>query len=879
MLPSSATVGASLLTFTSGSSLGITINGNTAFTQYQQLDASGTVNLGNTILSLSGSYTPTNTDVFTIVSANSVTGIFNGLPNDSTISLNGVILVVQYTANTVTLAKVIVPSVTTPPINQTVAALSPVTFIAAATGTPTPTVQWYVSSNGGSTFTADIADSGNTSNSITFTTSYSENGNKYEAVYTNPFGSATTTAVSLTVNQLTPTVTVADAGGVYNTTAYAVSTASVTGLNGITLASFGDASLTYQYYVGASATGTPSTTAPTHAGTYTVVAHWNSTDQNYASANSGSVTFAITPRSLGAAIIGTPTMTYDGSTGATLTPSNFSLSGLVGSDSFTVTQTAGLYNSKDVTASNVTTTLTSSNFTPLGSTVNTDYSLSITASGAGSITAKTLSASIIGTPTKTYDGNASAALTASNFSLPGLVGSDSFSVTQTAGLYNSKDVTASTVTATLTAGNFTSLGSTVNADYTLPTTASGAGRITAKTLSASIVGTPTKTYDGNTSATLKPSNFSLSGLVGSESFTVTQTAGLYNSKDVTASSVTASLTGSNFTPLSSTLVADYNFPVAASGAATITPATLTAAIVGPPTKVKDGSVNATLTPSNFSLSGLIGSESFTVTQTQGVYNSTDVTASSVTAALAAANFTPLSATLAADYLLPTTATGPGSIILGPPMQIAATSGSNQSASVNTAYASPLVATVTDANGNPLPNETVTFVASGAGVTFSGGNTAITNAQGQASKSLTADSSAGLSPVTATVSGLGTQAIFFVTISPGSAGTITPISGGGQSATVNAAFANPLVAIVTDTFGNPVPNVTVTFTDPSGGPGVAFNGDNTSTTNAKGQAIFPATANASAGNYTVTATATGVTSGALVPAHQHRTDSPKLLTGI
>ena len=62
-----------------------------------------------------------------------------------------------------------------------------------------------------------------------------------------------------------------------------------------------------------------------------------------------------------------------------------------------------------------------------------------------------------------------------------------------------------------------------------------------KTLTASIVTDPTRAYDGHNEATLAPSNFSITGLVGSESFTVTQTAGTYNSKDINATTVTTSL--------------------------------------------------------------------------------------------------------------------------------------------------------------------------------------------------------------------------------------------------------------------------------------------------------------------------------------------------
>ena len=68
-----------------------------------------------------------------------------------------------------------------------------------------------------------------------------------------------------------------------------------------------------------------------------------------------------------------------------------------------------------------------------------------------------------------------------------------------------------------------------------------------KTLTASIVGNPTKPYDGNANATLTPANFSLSGLVGNDSFTVTKTTGTYNSADVaTATTVTTSLVAGDF---------------------------------------------------------------------------------------------------------------------------------------------------------------------------------------------------------------------------------------------------------------------------------------------------------------------------------------------
>ena len=135
--------------------------------------------------------------------------------------------------------------------------------------------------------------------------------------------------------------------------------------------------------------------------------------------------------------------------------------------------------------------------------------------GPGSITAKSLTAAIVGNPTKQYDGSTAATLTSANFSLTGLVGTDSFTVTQTVGAYNSKDVaTANTVTAALAPGNFTPGTSTTASDYALPTTASGPGHITAKALVGSITAAD-KVYDTTTTATI--TSRTLAGVVPGDS--------------------------------------------------------------------------------------------------------------------------------------------------------------------------------------------------------------------------------------------------------------------------------------------------------------------------------------------------------------------------
>ncbi len=90
-------------TLTTGANFDVELNGATAGTKYNQLNATGTVNLAGATLNLAGSYTPVTGDVFTIVTAASVTGKFKGLAPNSIITFNGRSLKVSYTPTTVTL--------------------------------------------------------------------------------------------------------------------------------------------------------------------------------------------------------------------------------------------------------------------------------------------------------------------------------------------------------------------------------------------------------------------------------------------------------------------------------------------------------------------------------------------------------------------------------------------------------------------------------------------------------------------------------------------------------------------------------------------------------------------------------------------------------
>jgi len=192
--------------------------------------------------------------------------------------------------------------------------------------------------------------------------------------------------------------------------------------------------------------------------------------------------------------------------------------------------------------------------------------------GMGSITPAPLNVAL-SAQTKTYDGNTSAtlasgAITATGVTVNGVT--ETVTVNQSVGTYNSKNVLeANTVTATLAEGNFSGNNGVDLRNYILPTTVTGSGTITPKALTARLVGTVSKTFDGTTRATLVPSNFSLSGFVGAEGASVGQTVGTYaspNPEDNQGTGrVTASLQPSHFNANAGTLLSNYTLPIAASG--------------------------------------------------------------------------------------------------------------------------------------------------------------------------------------------------------------------------------------------------------------------------------------------------------------------------
>src|ERR1700687_5843270 len=141
----------------------------------------------------------------------------------------------------------------------------------------------------------------------------------------------------------------------------------------------------------------------------------------------------------------------------------------------------------------------------------------------------------------------------------------------------------------------------------------------------------------------------------------------------------------------------------------------------------------------------------------------------------------------------------------PPPVLVVSSGSGQSATVETAFSAPLVALVT-VNGKPSVGVSVIFTAFAPGCTFANGTnteTDTTGSNGMATSSVcTANPTSGAYLVAATTLPAA-GADFSLSNTSAAPFAIAATSGTPQSATKSTAFANPLVANVTDDEGNTV----------------------------------------------------------------------------
>ena len=209
----------------------------------------------------------------------------------------------------------------------------------------------------------------------------------------------------------------------------------------------------------------------------------------------------------------------------------------------------------------------------------------------------------------------------------------------------------------------------------------------------------------------------------------------------------------------------------------------------------------------------------------------------------------------------TAATGTDSnvVVVQVPSSISIVSGSNQTATVNTSFATPLTVVVKDAGGNPISGASVTFTspASGASGAFSNSTatiTANTNSSGQLTEAFKANATAG-GPysVIATAGSATTSPAFSLT---NTAGTTTTAA--NQSANFSTSAQSVALSATVTSSGGTVNSGTVTFTVLNGATPVGT--ATTSGTVSSGSASVNYTLPAStlAGAYTIQAVYNGAT---------------------
>jgi predicted outer membrane repeat protein len=123
--------------------------------------------------------------------------------------------------------------------------------------------------------------------------------------------------------------------------------------------------------------------------------------------------------------------------------------------------------------------------------------------------------------------------------------------------------------------------------------------------------------------------------------------------------------------------------------------------------------------------------------------------------------------------------------------VTVTSGNNQQTAINTAFAAPLVVTVSSPYGEPVAGGVVTYTApaSGASATFPGGsNTATIDASGQASIAVAANGVVGSYTVSASVAGSG-SAIFNLKNVPGAHARRASLSAPSATATASRTISS------------------------------------------------------------------------------------------
>jgi hypothetical protein len=323
-------------------------------------------------------------------------------------------------------------------------------------------------------------------------------------------------------------------------------------------------------------------------------------------ASTGNGVFYTLAPTITTTLTGTVSKTYDTTIAATLTAANFSAAaGAVDGDTVILnTSTTGTYNNKNAgTGKTVSATGVSIASATNGAKNVFGYTLGSASGNIGTINQASLAVNGIAAQDKVYDASTTAVLTGT--AAISALGSDVVTVGGT-GVGSFTDKNVGTAKAVAVSGY--TLSGTDAGNYALIQPTGVTANITPKALGYSTVTAADKTYDGNTTAVASLSG--LTGLIGSETVTVSSTGATFNSKDVASA---------NLVTVNSITLADgangglaSNYSIASGGTAT---ASITAKALGYSTtaanKTYDGTAAATL---GGALSGVVSGDTVALSQ-------------------------------------------------------------------------------------------------------------------------------------------------------------------------------------------------------------------------------------------------------------------------
>jgi hypothetical protein len=206
--------------------------------------------------------------------------------------------------------------------------------------------------------------------------------------------------------------------------------------------------------------------------------------------------------------------------------------------------------------------------------------------------------------------------------------------------------------------------------------------------------------------------------------------------------------------------------------------------------------------------------------------------------------TPQTLTITATNPAYTSASLTETAVVGPVTAMSLISGGKQTGTVGTTLPAAIVFKAKDTYGNPVPGVSITYSDGGKGGSFSA-NPVVTNSSGQASSSYTLPTKAQSLTIKGTYGSVSASASESAVA--GSPAALNIVSGNNQTAHPNTKLSRALVVSVTDSYGNPLSGVTVSYTD--NGAGGAFNNP-TQVTNSSGQASATYTTPPQTGTVTI-----------------------------